>query len=119
MLFGHHQNQVVSRIARRTYVTDCNLPFNKDKHDPTKKIIAEDGMECCRNIFRLFVEIGQEIQMGAQVEQRFFATKSQKIVSFSVLSLSRKPNKPVEYTDHPDVRKLGEITVNIPNPEGL
>ena len=68
VLFGHYQDQVVSRIARKTYGADVAANFDPEIHDQSKYYADLDGDARC-NIFTSFVEIGEEIKINSSIEK--------------------------------------------------
>ena len=114
VLFGQNENHIVTRIARRTYGTGCAVPFDDAIHDRNCLHIDNDGFEWCNNIFVIFVEKGDEIEIGSCKEISF--TYHDDGDCMKIYSLDRKPVQ-VEYTDNPAIEELGSLFV--PNPKEL
>ena len=120
VLYGHFQNQVISRIARKTYGIDCNVHFDSNVHPERKSFIHPDsGEKLCSGVLSVFVESGEEVQVGTCVEKEYLLYKSQARITHEIYSLSRKPNELAEFVDHEDMNKLGTITIETPNPDAL
>ena len=120
VLYGHFQNQVISRIARKTYGIDCNVHFDSNVHPERKSFIHPDsGEKLCSGVLSVFVESSEEVQVGTCVEKEYLLYKSQARITHEIYSLSRKPNELAEFVDHEDMNKLGTITIETPNPDAL
>ena len=114
VLFGHYQDKVVSRIARRTYGAGCAETFNYSIHDMSKFFIDDDGYEMCGEIFLPFVNKGAEIKTLSCVEKTNNLQSKQTSVEIPLYILDRIPKLPVEYTDSTDMIKLGVIRLRTP-----
>ena len=109
VLFGHFQNDIISRISRRTYGFDCTMPFVKDIHDEKYKIQDIDGSIRCSKIFVPMVTIGEEIEVISKREQYYDLFRGQTVFTVSFYSLNREPRSDIEYVDSDDFEKLGKI----------
>ena len=110
---------MTSRVARRTYGTVCTEPFDNYLHDPNKLHINEYGQARCKDVLSVFVQIGDEIEIGSTMEKIYTLRKSVHNPCCKIYSMDRKADDQVEYVDHPDVTQLGEIKIFAPNPRGL
>lgn len=112
VLFGHKPEYIVSRVVRYTYGIKTKRDFDPRIHKPSQRIIVK-GKPKCAVIFKIFVTIGTNVQLGSQITKELSVTELQSKVNFRVYqSTSECP----EYVDEEDCVHLGKLTVNITNP---
>ena len=112
VLFGHCQNEIVSRIARRTYGFGCSQPFNADIHDVKYRFRNKDNKVRCNKIFSAMVEKGDIVEVSSRKEEIYYLLREQTELTISLYCMDRKPRKDaIEYTDGKDVTKLGQVTI--------
>ena len=114
VLYGHKPSEIQSRISRLTYGCMIVEPFDPQKHDESKKVGPY-----CKDIFHVFVEKDEEVQLDQEKTYTFYPTNPFSTeVEMNLFSIDRKPNK-VKYTTDLDVKKLGDgITIQMPNTKG-
>ena len=114
---------ICSRIMDASYGTDICPVFNGAFHRPAPKIKDRTGTIRSKDVYLQYVEKGEQISSDEVVTSKLCpidnsATKI-KIRIYSCL------NKGVEYISTPDgnpdpsIRKIGELCVDIPNPDNL
>ena len=103
---------VNKRKADATYGTGCRIHFDPTLHRPTYKQWDEERQEFrCTNLFRAFVEMGEDVCTNEVFVMDFVAsTSNQKRQTFTVYSA---PRKDVWYTTDDEVYELGEVTVDM------
>ena len=92
VLFGHKPLEISSRICRLTYGCKAFLVFEEGIHDESRAYISKrDGQKRCRNTFREFVHIGDEVK---NPEIRTFtvhpATKKEKSMTIDLYKSEKK-----------------------------
>ena len=114
VLNGHYQDQITSRIAKKTYGTDICVKYDALKHDVSKTFTDTDGSLRCE-VFHPLVEIGESIPIGLVKEEEFSLAIGQSAVEFDLYSVERTPILPVEYLDNQDDQTLmGTIRLETP-----
>ena len=119
VLYGHHQDQVITRIARRTYGVGVAVNFIEGHHDPKKLFIDEDGTVKCRDVFDSLIEVGEEVHLGHNVKEKYDISKGMNITYIDLLCSQNKVNKTIQYCDDEGITKLALIKLLTPNPSGL
>ena len=117
VLFGLNPRGIVSRVARRTYGCAMYRPFREGR-DPTSKrhIIKETGNIYCTHRFDVFIEAGNQVTTDECVTHMYYPLESKQTSMSIRIYATQDPNP--EYTDAPDVEKLGELVVNMADTSG-
>ena len=115
VLFAMHQNQVESRIARKTYGFDGCQPFNPRIHsDKHRYIDSERNVRCC-DIFVPLIQKGDAIAIDYEHTHTYRILKDQTTHIVTIYELDRTTyGSPVVYTDSHGVLPVGTVTVDIP-----
>ena len=108
ILYGLDGRSIYSRIARKTYGLETTTDFDPKVHDITKRIISH-GKAKCKNIFKIFIHKGEEVETDREVTYEFSPKHAQSTaISFSILS-SDSIN--ITYSDEAGVEELGSIEI--------
>ena len=92
VLFGHFQEQVVTRIAQRTYGIGISQKFVFGLHDPNKRFLNEDGCVMCAHIFDTLIEVGTHIHVGYTIKKVYRITKNKDIIHLNLYFTQKKVN---------------------------
>ena len=104
--FGHEPWQIRSRVARRTYGCQTEVPFVEGKHKP-EKMKEEDGQKKCFDIFKVLVKKDEEVELGKTKSFKCKPAKSEgKKLDVDIYSTDKDD---VVYVDEEGVEKLGQI----------
>ena len=103
---------VSKRKADATYGSTCWIKFDSTLHRPDyKEWDEETKVDRCNNIFRAFVERGEDVCTNQVFVMDYCpAKRDQKRCTFSIYSA---PRKDVWYITDDDVHKLGEVTIEL------
>ena len=103
---------VTKRKADATYGSDCWIQFDSTLHRPDyKEWDKESSVFRCNNIFRAFVERGEDVCTNEVFVMDYCPSKrDQKRACFPLYSA---PRKDVWYTTDDDVHKLGEVSIDM------
>lgn len=83
VLYGHMPGIVESRISHFTYGLQATVDFDPDIHPPDKKVIV-NGVEKCKDIFRIYVEKGQEVNVGYTVTDKVQPSTEGASMTFNI-----------------------------------
>ena len=111
VLFGNDTKTITSRIARFNYYTACYLPFDIDKHDPSRKIRKEKEDEV-RVLDRLIFK-GQRMNVDDVVERKY--TAGYETGTTFYFPLYCNDGVTTDDPDHPSVTLLEELKFESPN----
>jgi hypothetical protein len=110
---------IQSRRADATYGLNVCLKFDDSKHDEHYKICNEDQVQCCNNIFNVFIEKG-ELSMIDDVYTMEVLPPHQNDVEVKILIYSTS-HVGVQYTvdkaGEPTVKEVGRLLLEVPNPD--
>ena len=114
-------NIIQSRVADATYGIECGPVFDPSMHDEHYKFLdEEDGVQCCRNVFEVFVLKGEVIK--DEVYKTTFIPLYQSTTKECIPIYSTADDR-VLYTRDKEgkltVREIGEIILEIPNPDNI
>ena len=110
VLFGNYTDEIIARVARRTYGFDTFDIFDPKTHNPSNK-----RGNVCYNIFEVLVEKGQSIPMGHEIEHlNYPEDDEQTTVVKSFFALDGKPKKPFQYVNDSDVEHVGSVSADFP-----
>ena len=117
VLYGLDRTRIRSRGVRRTYGCDTYLVFEPGKDPEPKKVWNADRQRFdCKDRFSVFVTAGQVIESDQKVTNLYYPTlKNQTQMKFNFYST---PQTSVRYVDEGHVKRIGELTVDLPNPSG-
>ena len=103
---------VTKRRADATYGSDCWIKFDPTVHCPHyKEWDEESSVYRCKNIFRAFVERGEDVCTNQVFVMDYCpAKRDQKSACFPLYST---PRRDVWYTTDDDVYKIGEVSIDI------
>ena len=112
---------IQSRKSDATYGIEVSIPFKEDKHDVHYRTFIDDRGYYCDHVFSVFLQKG-ELAQNDEVYTTFVAPRFKKDTSMT-LTIYTTPELGVQYTEDKqgkmNVRKIGELNINIPNPENL
>ncbi|KAK3580558.1 hypothetical protein CHS0354_009515 [Potamilus streckersoni] len=83
VVFGHDTGAISARIAKYTYGVAKRMNFIEGKHDERHKIIDDDGIIRCKDLFGKFVEIGESLKCKESFQYEYKSPDS-KCNSFEV-----------------------------------
>ena len=114
-------NIIQSRVADATYGIGAGPVFNPAIHDEYYQFLdKEDGKQRCNNVFEVFVLKGEVIK--DEVYKTTHIPYSQKYTQVCIPIYSTTDDG-VQYTRDKNgeltVRKIGELVVDIPNPDNI
>ncbi|WP_414548847.1 Hsp70 family protein [Anabaena sp. CCY 0017] len=115
--FGLNPETIRTRRSRLTYGCGVSLPFDVDKDPESKRLIVPDYKEAmCNNRFKVFVVAGDSVGVNQAVVHNI-TPLHHKTTSMHLQFYATKKRE-VRYTDEPEVEKLGELTVEMPDTTG-
>jgi hypothetical protein len=106
--FGYDPSTIRSRIARYTYGTGWSDLFRKGI-DPDGKKETREGVEYCKDRFRICVREGAAVEYDEVVVQQFIPVTSGQ--TEMTLPFYRTLDQAPEYVDAPGCEPLGDVTV--------
>lgn len=117
-LFGASKRPIVSRKARLTYGIRACCRYDKDEpeHCQRKKNVALAKGTMHLDVFKQFVERGEDLLIGTDKEHTFIPlTENQSKVSFEI-TVSSRPGKDIKYLKDDGVENMLNdlITVEVP-----
>ncbi len=115
--FGLKPWLIRARRSRLTYGCDIQLPFDPARDSFNRRFWAADKRSWyCKNRFNAFVQAGDAIEFDQRVT-RFFSpmTRDQTEIYFDFYASGKRD---VRYVDEPQVEKIGEFRVEIPDTSG-
>ncbi|XP_019859066.1 PREDICTED: heat shock 70 kDa protein 12A-like [Amphimedon queenslandica] len=112
---------IQSRVADATYGTAISDVFNPSIHDEHYKFLKKNGVEYCRDVLKVFVLKG-EVVKDEVYKAGLILGFSQKITQ-QCITIYCTAADGVQYTKNKKgklmVRKIGELVLDIPNPDNL
>ncbi|XP_045203759.2 heat shock 70 kDa protein 12B-like [Mercenaria mercenaria] len=111
VIFGHSPKAIASRVARHTYGIKINKTFNRAVH-PYSKMMIVDYEEQCTDCFDKHVEIGQEVKVGLEFDEKSYIPSSRNQTSVNVKVYTSDKKSP-EYVDEPGCNLLGNIVIDV------
>ena len=89
------------------------MEFDKNKHLESKKFKTKDGLDHCNDLFRMFVNKDQELEMHEEVTHSFLPLEEgQESISFDIYCCEEKIEESrANYVDK--MQKLGSISMDI------
>ena len=113
-------NIIQSRVADASYGINAAPVFDPAIHDEHYLYLDEDGIQRCNNVFEVFVLKGEVIK--DEVYKTTHIPYSQKYTQVCIPIYSTTDDG-VQYiedkNDELTVRKIGELVVDIPNPDNI
>ena len=113
---------IQTRHSDATYGIGMNIPFDTAKHDPFYKIVhSETGEAFCQSILSVFVQVGEMVQTS-ELFKTYLIPYQQDHTSMSIPIYCAKDRGVLYLKDKNDrfcVRKIGEIIIDIPNPDNI
>lgn len=117
VLFGHNPEDIRSRVARKTYGYQHLSTFDPERHKSSKKIKRE-GRELCEDLFRAFVQKGDEVDVGEKkMSQHNPVTSDQDGMDIQFYCLDER-SREVQYTDEDGMQRLGSMHIDMPDMSG-
>ena len=115
VLFAMHQNQIESRIARKTYGFDGSQPFDPRIHRIKYRYIDSEQNVRCSDIFVPLIQKGEAIAINYEHTHTYRILKDQTTHTVTIYELNRTTHgSPVIYIDSHRVLPVGTVTVDIP-----
>lgn len=113
VLCGHEPQKISGRVCRYTYGVEVFDEFDKTIHPQFKKVMI-NNKEQCKDIFYIYVRVGQIIEVGEpQVKQIFnVAEPGEKGITFKIFT---SHNKEPTYTTDIGCTHLGTLTIDMPD----
>ncbi|XP_005817149.2 heat shock 70 kDa protein 12A-like [Xiphophorus maculatus] len=108
--FGRNPKIVTFRRSRFTYGVAVLKKFDESEHKQEKKLIA-DGKEWCKDIFKILLEVGQDVAWD-ETREHFLNAADPKQTQMSV-RLFRTEKKNPEYVDDSGVEEIGSFVVKL------
>lgn len=116
--YGLNQAVIPVRRSRFTYGCSTSKPFESGRDPEEKKIFSTyTGGWYCENRFDIFVTAGESVRAGKKSKPKTFEPqqKDQTKIEFGFYAT---PKKEVRYIDEDGVKKIGNLTVELPYDEG-
>ncbi|KAJ7353743.1 hypothetical protein OS493_032613 [Desmophyllum pertusum] len=110
-IFGKKPEKITERVVPTTYGAGCSRDFIPGVNPEEKKFIA-DGIEMCRDLFKVFVKENAVVQTGEKISSKYtllHATDTE--IKFPFYAST---NPDVEYTTDPGMTQLGSVEVTSP-----
>lgn len=114
VLFGHNSDVINPRITRFTYGTECVVPFDKSKHDVSRKFLDGWGDKCCEGIFSLIIKQKKSVALGKVINARYNTTERYQS-AMAIKILTSEEDSPL-YTNGSCCRFIGELKFPIVHP---
>jgi hypothetical protein len=111
VLFGLDPTVIRVRRSTLTYGVGVLNKYIPGKH-PREKIVRKNGVMWCTDIFDKFVTADQAITLGDRVTRSYAPAK--KGLNYTTLSLYCTEEKEVKYITDLNVRKCGELRIELP-----
>lgn len=105
--FGHNLNIVSSRLVRAGYGIRIRAPFDPEIHPITRRIFV-NNKEYCENVFKSFVDAGEEVETDKEVTTKGF--KPTDLDSTGV-PIFRAENRGIRYTTEVGCSQIGELKI--------
>ncbi|KAI9250132.1 hypothetical protein BDA99DRAFT_564104 [Phascolomyces articulosus] len=111
---GANPRTVVSRISRRTYGIRCFLPFDKNIHPLSKRVVHADGSVQCKDIFSRFITKNDELVVDHCVTNKYYHVCSGGYEVYDIKLYATENDKVPRYLDEPGVKLIATIPITIP-----
>lgn len=111
VLFGLDPSIIRVRHSALTYGVGVLNKFIPGKH-PREKIVRKSGVMWCTDIFDKFVTADQAVTLGDKVTRSYAPAK--KGLNYTTLSLYCTEDKEVNYITDSNVRKCGQLRIELP-----
>ncbi|KAL1924594.1 uncharacterized protein VTP21DRAFT_4248 [Calcarisporiella thermophila] len=115
--FGLNPRMVTQRISRRSYGVETRMLFEPGLDPPEYSITGSDGRLLCRQRFSVFVRKGQPIKVDDCITKEFTVTYPND--TDSDLFACDLDGTPPRLTTHPDVKKVGNFPIRMPDLPGV
>ncbi|XP_045193636.2 heat shock 70 kDa protein 12A-like [Mercenaria mercenaria] len=114
VVFGRHPENITSRVQRFSYGAKLSPSFDAKIHKSSKMYKTEKGDARCNDIFGEFMHCGTEVKVGHTVSTSYTTVRPfQGDTDLQVFTSTREKTM---YTDEDGCKKLGQLTIKIPNP---
>lgn len=107
-LFGLAQESITTRIAKHTFGMKVMRKFDSKIHPRSKKTVAPDGRELCRDLFMKFVQKGKSLPVDHMVEKE---VRSMKDLDTAKLEIFASEAPDPQFVTDDGVQKLATLTV--------
>ena len=108
---------IMKRTMDASYGVRVCQKYDKERHTTSHGYFANDGDPYCGNIFKLFVAAGHSVNTTDVFTT--VVTPQDDSDTEAKISIYRSSSPTVKYTDDEGVQKIGEIRLNVPNPDNL
>lgn len=113
VLYGHRSDFISCRYTRFAYGRRILPLFDESVHNLKKSVIV-DRKQRCKDIFDCFKEMGEHCPVGTEVNVQYHTIEEmQEKITVAVYVSDHHETR---YVDEEGCEKLGDLTVNIPNP---
>ncbi|XP_019861094.1 PREDICTED: heat shock 70 kDa protein 12A-like [Amphimedon queenslandica] len=111
---------IQSRVADATYGINASIAFNPSIHDEHYKRVNAEGVQRCGDVFNVFILKGEEIKNKVCKTTLIPHCQSHTQVHIPIYCTS---DDGVQYIvdkeGKPTVHKIGELILDIPNPDNI
>lgn len=114
VLFGLDPTVIRVRRSVLTYGVGVLNKFIPGKH-PREKIVRRNGIMWCTDVFDTFVKADQAITLGDKVQRSYAPAK--KGLNYTTLNLYCTEDKEVKFITDENVRKCGQLRIELPEVE--
>ena len=117
VLWRKHPEVIKARRADATYGIAVSLPFDKSKHDQDYQFYIKEHDEYrCNKIFCVFLQKGEIANADEIFTMDMMPIDDSTTMTITLYST---PRLGVQYTADALVTKIGELVIDIPNPNKL
>ena len=109
---------IITQVMNTSYGINASVPFQEDELVEENTVFYSTGRVWHQNMFLPFVYQGEKVQTTDvfTVSDLLPPQQSQTEITFHVY---RSTNPKVRYTTDEDTEKIGELTLDLPNPNNL
>ena len=108
---------IMKRTMDASYGVRVCQKYDKERHTTSHAYFGKDGDPYCGDIFKLFVAAGHSVNTTDVFTT--VVTPQDDSDTEAKISIYRSSSPTVKYTDDEGVQKIGEIRLNVPNPDIL
>ena len=115
VMFGLDPSLIHIRRSAMTYGVGCLHRFLPGKHPFCKRVVKE-GIEWCTDIFDIFVYADQGVPHGHFVSRSY--TPAHTYLKSTTITLFATEKETVSFVTDPDVKKVGQLFLQMPDITG-
>jgi molecular chaperone DnaK (HSP70) len=116
VMYGHNPELISERKCPRTYGITVNAPFDDRIHRSRFKTVS-NGRDVCTDVFKVIVRLGEPLIVGKS-NFEVSCAPNQEFDTVANVEVYESSNENPRYTIDKDVKRLGMVTVPIPDING-